>query len=147
MTGLIWLGVYVSRYWTFKEIKLIEFPTFQSQLGPWFRHRVKGIESTGRPLSIVLPCPNKGSRWWFLNFPQLRDTSYSNIFNVHKPGKACTESFFNLNTAHLWPSIFCWKFVFICIVFELFNCGYGTPYTSVHCCVRVTFWLMLVREK
>jgi hypothetical protein len=31
--------------------------------------------------------------------------------------------------------------------FELFNCGHGTPYTSVHCCVRVTFWLMLVREK
>ena len=71
---------------------------------------------TGRPLSKVLPCPNKGSRWWFLNFPQLRDISYSNIFNVHNPGKACTESFFNLNTAHLWPSIFCWKFVFICIV-------------------------------
>jgi hypothetical protein len=69
-----------------------------------------------RPLSKVLPCPNKGSRWWFLNFPQLRDISYSNIFNVHNPGKACTESFFNLNTAHLWPSIFCWKFVFICIV-------------------------------
>jgi hypothetical protein len=55
-------------------------------------------------------------RWWFLNFPQLRDISYSNIFNVHNPGKACTESFFNLKTAHLWPSIFCWKFVFICIV-------------------------------
>ena len=71
---------------------------------------------TGRPLSKVLPCPKKGSRWWFLNFPQLRDISYSNIFNVHNPGKACTESFFNLNTAHLWPSIFCWKFVFICIV-------------------------------
>jgi hypothetical protein len=31
--------------------------------------------------------------------------------------------------------------------FELFNCGHGIPYTSVHCCVRVTFWLMLVREK
>ena len=72
--------------------------------------------TTGRPLPKVLQCPNKGSRWWFLNFPQLRDISYSNIFNVHNPGKACTESFFNLNTAHLWPSIFCWKFVFICIV-------------------------------
>ncbi len=71
---------------------------------------------TGRPLSKVLPCPNKGSRWWFLNFPQLRDISFSNIFNVHNPGKAWTESFFNLYTAHLWPSIFCGKFVFICIV-------------------------------
>jgi hypothetical protein len=79
-------------------------------------HSVMRVKSTGRPLSKVLPCPNKGSRWWFLNFPQLRDISYSNIFNVHNPGKACTESFFNLNTAHLWPSIFCWKFVFICIV-------------------------------
>jgi hypothetical protein len=79
-------------------------------------HSVMRVKSTGRPLSKVLPCPNKGSRWRFLNFPQLRDISYSNIFNVHNPGKACTESFFNLNTAHLWSSIFCWKFVFICIV-------------------------------
>ncbi len=31
--------------------------------------------------------------------------------------------------------------------FELFNCGHGTPYTSAHNCVRVTFWLMLVKEK
>jgi hypothetical protein len=30
---------------------------------------------------------------------------------------------------------------------ELFNCGHGTQYTSVHYCVRVTFWLMLVRVK
>ncbi len=30
--------------------------------------------------------------------------------------------------------------------FELFNCGH-TPYKSVHCCVWVTLWLMLVREK
>ncbi len=36
------------------------------------------VNSTGRPLSKVLPCPNKGSRWWFQNFPQLRDISYSN---------------------------------------------------------------------
>ncbi len=71
---------------------------------------------TGQPLSKVVPCPNKGSRWWFLNFPQLRDISYLNIFNVHNPGIACTDSCFSLNTAHLWDLIFCWKFVLICIV-------------------------------
>ncbi len=60
------------------------------------------VQVTGRPLSKVLPCPIKGSRWWFLNFPQLRDISYSNIFIVHYPGIACTDSFFSLNTAHLW---------------------------------------------
>jgi len=31
--------------------------------------------------------------------------------------------------------------------FELFNCGHGTPYTSVHSCVRDTFWLMLLRDE
>jgi hypothetical protein len=30
---------------------------------------------------------------------------------------------------------------------ELFICGHGTPYTSLHICVRVTFWLMLLGEK
>ncbi len=33
----------------------------------------------------VLPCPNKGSWPCFLNFPQLRDISEPNIFNVHRP--------------------------------------------------------------
>ncbi len=74
----------------------------------WHKHRSAPIESVAMSKQRL--------RWWFLNFPQLRDISYSNIFNVHNPGKACTESFFNPNTAHLWPSVFCWKFVFICIV-------------------------------
>ncbi len=50
-----------------------------------------------------------------------------------------------------YSSFMAFKFLLkICLYlhsFELFNCGHGTPYTSVHCCVRVTFWLMLVREK
>ncbi len=80
-------------------------------------------------------------------FPATRDISHSNIFNVHNPGKARTESFFYLNTAHVLPSIFSWKFFFICIVLS-----YLTVDTAHHThlytvCVRVTFWLMLVREK
>jgi hypothetical protein len=31
--------------------------------------------------------------------------------------------------------------------FELFIFGHSAPYTSVHSCVRDTFWLMQVREK
>jgi hypothetical protein len=31
--------------------------------------------------------------------------------------------------------------------FELFICGHSAPYTSVHSCVRDTFWLMQERSK
>jgi hypothetical protein len=40
------------------------------------------VKSTGRPLSKVLPCPNKGSRSCFVNVPLRRYIS----FNVHRPG-------------------------------------------------------------
>ncbi len=31
--------------------------------------------------------------------------------------------------------------------FELFNCGHGTPYTSVHSCVRFTFCMADAGER
>jgi hypothetical protein len=64
------------------------------------------VLSTGRPLSKVLPSPNKGSRSCFLNVPQLRDISYLNIFNVHKPDTFHVQTVFSLYTASLQPSIF-----------------------------------------
>jgi hypothetical protein len=46
-------------------------PHLPSRAKLWCALQLRG--QIGRPLSKVLPCPNKGSRSCFLNFPQLRD--------------------------------------------------------------------------
>jgi hypothetical protein len=75
-----------------------------------------GGADTGRPLSKVLPCPNKGSRSGFVSVPQRRYISQANIFNVHRPGTLHVQTVFSLYTASLRPSIFPRKFLLICIV-------------------------------
>jgi hypothetical protein len=76
----------------------------------------KDIINTGRPLSKVLPFPNKGSRSCFINVPQLRDISYPNMFNVHRPNTIHVQTVFSLYTASLRLSISPWIFVLICVV-------------------------------
>ncbi len=56
-------------------------------------------QHTGRPLSKVLPCPNKGSRSCFVNVPQRR----YHIFNVHRPGTLHVQTVYSLYTASLRP--------------------------------------------
>ena len=87
--------------------------------------------TTGRPLSKVLPCPNKGSRSCLLNVLQLRDISLKYIL--------CTQAMYKQFSAYiqlLYGLQFSLGNLSYVHSFELFICGHNAPYTSVHSCVR-----------
>ncbi len=107
-----------------------------------------GCMATGRPLSKVLPFPNKGSRSCFIDVPQLRDISQLNIFNVHRPDTIHVQTVFSLYTASLRPSISPWKFVLICVVLSYLSVN-TVHHTLLHTVVYGTHsgWCRQERSK